>query len=525
MKLLLLALAIVAGTDFLPNIVRLTGASCEEDLAASEIERFEALASHPLDINSASTRELASSGLFSPYQAASIQDYISRNGDICSLVELAAVDGIGAQLASDLEPFVRLEPRGQLGALYRKRLSADAMARVGWRSGVRTDAEKLRVSYGALSGGGASSGSSALSGGLALKNRSLTSAHISFSSRRFSLTAGDFGARFGQGLLSWTGFSMTTFYTVGAFARSGTGISGSTTLSEGSAKRGLAAGYSSGPLDISAFATLEGEHLAHAGYLTRMGSYGFTLLHTPDGMSYSADWRATVRRFTIFGEFARLGEGASALRAGAFCNLAYGKRAGLLVRADSAGRGVALGLELPCFSLTSDYLYNSLKDTRQYKTIALLNPSFKLGSTAVLRPSLRLNSRYRPEDKFAWRNDLRSDFELACDPWMAHFRLNTVWCEEFSWLWYLEGGWKEGSSSVYLRGGLFKADKWNDRIYVYERDTPGSFNVPAYYGRGWMLSLYARWRALSLRAATTRYPWTPDKSPKYELKLQANLRL
>ena len=513
MKLLLFVFALICSTDYLKQAVRLTGASCEEDLSASEIERFEDLAAHPLKINSASKRELVSSGLFSPYQAASIQDYISRGGDICSLAELAAVDGIGAQLAGDLEPFVRLEPRGQLGALHRKRLSADAMARVGWRSGVRTDAEKLRVSYGALSGGGA------------FKNRSLTSAHISFSSHRFSLTAGDFGARFGQGLLSWTGFSMTTFYTVGAFARSGTGISGSTTLSEGSAKRGLAAVYSRGPLEISGFATLEGEQFIHAGYLTRSGSYGASLLHGPTGASISADWRTTIRRFTLFGEFARLGRGSSALRGGTFLNLAYGKRAGLLVRADSAGRGVALGLELPCFSLTSDYLYNSLKDTRQYKTIALLNPSFKLGSTAVFRPSLRINSRYRPEDKFAWRNDLRSDLDLACGPWMAHLRLNTVWCEQFSWLWYLEGGWKEGSSSVYLRGGLFKADKWNDRIYVYERDTPGSFNVPACYGRGWTLSLYARWRWLSLRAATTRYPWTPDKSPKYELKLQANLRL
>ena len=511
MKLLLLALAIVAGTDFLPNIVRLTGASCEEDLAASEIERFEALASHPLDINSASTRELTSSGLFSPYQAASIQDYISRNGDICSLAELAAVDGIGAQLASDLEPFVRLEPRGQLGALHRKRLSVDAMARVGWRSGVRTDAEKLRVSYGALSGGGA------------FKNRSLTSAHISYSSRRFSLTAGDFNARFGQGLLSWTGFTMSTFYTPGAFARSPSGLSGSTTLSEGSAKRGLAAQYARGSFDISTFATMEGEHLAHAGYLTRMGSYGFTLLHTPDGMSYSADWRATVRRFTIFGEFARLGKGASALRAGAFCNLAYGKRTGLLVRADSDGRGIALGAEVRGLSLTVDASRDLQKERNQLKTVALCNPSFSLGQVTI-QPSLRLNSRYRPEDNYQWRNDLRAELDFSFRPWTAHFRFNAVRCEELAWLWYLEGGWKEGKSAVYLRGGLFKADKWNDRIYVYERDTPGSFNVPAYYGRGWTLSLYARWRAFSLRAATTSYPWTPDKSPKYELKLQANLR-
>ena len=41
------------------------------------------------------------------------------------------------------------------------------------------------------------------------------------------------------------------------------------------------------------------------------------------------------------------------------------------------------------------------------------------------------------------------------------------------------------------------ADNWNDRIYCYERDAPGSFNIPAYYGRGWAASLVGR---LKLRA-------------------------
>ena len=514
MKLLLLALALIAGTDYLKQAVNLIGASSEEDLSQSEIERFEALAEHPLEINHATTRELLATGLFSAYQAAAISDYIARSGEICSLAEFAAVDGIGTERARDLAPFVRFDPQGQLGVARRARLRADAMARVGWRSGVRTDAEKLSVSYAGLSAGGA------------LKNGSITSAHLSVQSRRLSVTAGDFNARFGQGLLSWTGFTMSTFYTPGAFVRSPTGLSGSTTLSEGSAKRGLAVQYARGSFDMSAFASLEGEQLAHAGCLTRRGSYGLTFLHSPGGTAYSADWRVTLRKFTLFGEAAAVpvdGNRSSAVRAGAFFNLAYGKRTGLLVRADSEERGMALGAEVRGFSLTVDASRDLQKERFQLKTVALCNPSFSLGSV-TLQPSLRLNSRYRPDDTYRWRNDLRTEVGLSSGPWTVHFRFNAVRCEEFSWLWYLEGGWKEGKSAVYLRGGLFKADKWNDRIYVYERDTPGSFNVPSYYGRGWMLSLYARWRAISLRAATTHYPWMPEKSPRYELKLQVNLK-
>ena len=108
---------------------------------------------------------------------------------------------------------------------------------------------------------------------------------------------------------------------------------------------------------------------------------------------------------------------------------------------------------------------------------------------------------------------------------MLHGRYNALHCEQWAWLSYLEAGYKKEKTALYLRGTLFKVDKWNDRIYAYERDSPGNFNVPVYYGRGWALSLYARWRWLSLRAATTRYPWTPDKEPKYELKLQVNLKM
>ncbi|MBR1488089.1 MAG: hypothetical protein IJ603_04285 [Bacteroidales bacterium] len=97
----------------------------------------------------------------------------------------------------------------------------------------------------------------------------------------------------------------------------------------------------------------------------------------------------------------------------------------------------------------------------------------------------------------------------------------------FAWNWYAELGWKPSEAfSVYGRGGIFKVDDWDDRIYVYERDAPGSFTVPARYGRGWDAALYAAWRparrhSLWLRLETVRYPWSlSPKDGRLELRLQ-----
>ena len=86
----------------------------------------------------------------------------------------------------------------------------------------------------------------------------------------------------------------------------------------------------------------------------------------------------------------------------------------------------------------------------------------------------------------------------------------------------MEAGWK-GEAALWVRATVFGIDSWADRIYVYERDVPGSFSVPAYYGRGYALSLYAGWKELKLRLSTTRYPGS-DKSPSWEVKLMIGMK-
>jgi|LSQX01.3.fsa_nt_gb hypothetical protein len=53
--------------------------------------------------------------------------------------------------------------------------------------------------------------------------------------------------------------------------------------------------------------------------------------------------------------------------------------------------------------------------------------------------------------------------------------------------------------SIYIRGTIFNAPNWADRIYCYERDLPGSFYVPAFYGRGGSLSSLIGFKSSGIR--------------------------
>ena len=96
----------------------------------------------------------------------------------------------------------------------------------------------------------------------------------------------------------------------------------------------------------------------------------------------------------------------------------------------------------------------------------------------------------------------------------------------------MEGGRKTDCLSTYLRGTVFKIDNWDDRIYSYERDAPGNFSVPAYYGRGvslaWTggckLRLRERpWRSMKIYAKALRVQYF--KSERHENRTEFKLQL
>ena len=128
------------------------------------------------------------------------------------------------------------------------------------------------------------------------------------------------------------------------------------------------------------------------------------------------------------------------------------------------------------------------------------------------------------------RGEIRADLLWRLLNYYASFRADVVKCNGVGLLGYADIGWKGSTLAVWLRFGMFCIDSWDDRIYVYERDAPGSFNVPAFSGRGLWASLAGRWRfsrkgSLNLRLALTDYPFMKNKKPgNAELKFQLNWR-
>ena len=68
----------------------------------------------------------------------------------------------------------------------------------------------------------------------------------------------------------------------------------------------------------------------------------------------------------------------------------------------------------------------------------------------------------------------------------------TALCHCAAWgvLLHLEESLHTPWGSVYLQEGWHRAPQWDDRLYLYERNAPGTFRVPARYGQGWFLHLY-----------------------------------
>lgn len=148
-----------------------------------------------------------------------------------------------------------------------------------------------------------------------------------------------------------------------------------------------------------------------------------------------------------------------------------------------------------------------------------------------LAVSARLAANYAPGESHPTRVELRSELAFTSGAWQFSTRLDGIYCASFAFHAFLEAGYLTPKLSSYLRLGGFLIDNWDDRIWVYERDAPGSFTVPAYYGRGVHCSLYCAWKpsrhhSLYLRTSLVSYPGNPTpKNGKFEVKLQYRLRI
>ena len=203
--------------------------------------------------------------------------------------------------------------------------------------------------------------------------------------------------------------------------------------------------------------------------------------------------------------------------------------------------GVAIGLEKSGAFLTADLAVKD-GDRSKRQVRVLFKLPLQLTGTSVL--SIRITERFRPyEEILKYRTGARCDLDWSSSglsarygpadkpAWKIRGRIEGLLCRSLAGLTYLEGGRKTDRFSAYLRGTIFIADTWDDRIYSYERDAPGNFTVPAYYGRGWSLSAVAgckfrfgKGKALKLyfRASAVAYSFMKEPKPSVtEAKIQA----
>ncbi|MBR6054630.1 MAG: hypothetical protein IKP46_04755 [Bacteroidales bacterium] len=507
----------ISGEDRIREILILTGASSAEELDESVLERFEALESHPLAINFAPVSRLLSSGLFTAYQAASLQDYRTRCGDVLSVMELSLVDGFAGGIAEAMAPFVSFASRSAPGAPAKDTLifHNDLIAKGSFRTG-------SRIGYGVkdrFSIGGRFECSAAYSPyGLR------ANATVYGRRRPWSLIAGDYNLRFGQGLSIWSGFSLSGIYGVSSLTKRPSGLSPSFSYSSPGSFRGLGASMGFARNDLTLFVATDSFRDISAGaawsILFASGQAGVhvigeNVLRKPS-VRVSADAAVSIRGWGLAGEVAvqalkgrcagiitvstpsfkgfKTGLRASVIPSG-YSGKKNGEYGGALAAEYAGGRyvpvsgkegfgsseqrhKVVLSFEAASLPKSGDTSRARIKASAQY--------SFRLSSNFLIQSKVYTNLYTYQASRHGFRTELRSSF----GKWSADARLEMVFSKRYGVLSYLEAGYTGKLAKGFFRVTGFAADVWADRVYAYERDIPGSFSAPAYYGRGVSLSAF-----------------------------------
>lgn len=575
-SLLLPALAAAQDDGQVSAIMAFLGVTSIEDADAEEFERLSDMFADPLEINAEGQEKLVSSGLFTRYQAASLTDYRDRHGDVLSLTELAALDGFGERHVVRIASFISLSvPDASVSRRYRhKALSHD----VAVRSSVRSDGGasgysgsygmKYRLEYGdCLS----------MTAGVAASYTSYPSPYavrgsMSYANGRGKIVIGDYNARFGQGLVVWNGMSFGGLGTPGAYIRNPSGISQPWSFSGSSSLTGAAAEYSFGPLtlsllsDASGLVSGRGDAVFNAADLTWRGRNGEVSLTSAVSVGMdrpvcreavaSVSQRWCLRGVDLSSEVSCdwtaglvAAAGGASLRCCEWLRIAslcryypslYGASHASAPRTGTKTAneyGVSSGAEVNVRdrlegTLSADMAYfpvgkaGNAEGSRQLT----LRSDMKLLVSPGISVGIRLSERMR-----TWGRDsktgLRADIVYDVDSWYAALRLEGVLCAGAGMLAMAETGYRIPRLSVFLRAGVFRADDWDDRIYVYERDAPGSFNVPVRYGRGLWSAFtssyrFSPWGRLYFRASVVDYPFMKEEKPgRAELKLQLSVSL
>ncbi|MGN1225645.1 MAG: ComEA family DNA-binding protein [Candidatus Cryptobacteroides sp.] len=518
MKTLSLVLSI------LDAILRLSGASSFEELGEARLEHYYHIAEHPVKLNEASRAELLALDFLSPFEVASILDYRTRSGDILSVAELGSVIGIDSQKALDLSYFLSFESpyrpsQRESGQSYKLK----AYMRNGLKNSEISSLFKLEADYGPWS--------------LALSSTDqLQNYHLSYSHPRFRLLLGSFNLHYGQGLLLWSGFSMSSVSSPSFLVRNPAPALASNSSSASYALKGASLSFDIGQFsfEFSAFDRCLAARLSH--YRPRL-SLALSALHSDGYEAAGVDLKSSLGQFTLWNESAvilRGGTLSTASIGGIRYNIAYQKYFSLSLRAYSPqyqspyasalslfGKSsdqwaLSLGYQSPRFDLCLDgggRISNSDKALRSTENLHLQWELYDWSLEAKLRHRLKI----RPEEVAI--NELKAEIQAQREE--IGLKIIGLVQKGRNISAYAEMGWSIRDVKCQL--AYFDASLWAERIYAYSPDVPGSFAIRQYYGRGYVLGLYGRLGDLALKLSYTGR--LDGRSPLLELRMYLQFRM
>ena len=231
-----------AGAQELPAVVTtLVEQLSEQGGDAEELVRFyEGLLRSPLNLNAASREQLEGTGLLTLFQVESLLAWRERYGAVRSMTEWALVEGFSPEGVAQLRPFFAL---GEPGEARRTEQTYTLRFKKKWKQegfSLTTKGIYEAADYAA---------------GAVIDNdpKERFPDFVSLSGRYKEWYAGDFTARFGQGLVLWKSFAFSAFGTPASVARRGGGLRCYRSTDESNFFRGLGYSRAFGPVSATGF--------------------------------------------------------------------------------------------------------------------------------------------------------------------------------------------------------------------------------------------------------------------------------
>ena len=271
----------VADSEMLRSLLTDIAAQLDEDQDLEQLlETLEDLSENPVYINDASFEDVARIIWLTEFQIRSLLDHVKKTGSIMSHYEIASLFGFNAELAQTVAPFISLEKKPEASTLNpvrairygRNRLITGVQRVLEDQEGyVRPDSVANRYAGSPVKANLRYSFTYANQlyfGVTASKNAGepffrennpygfdFYSAHFQLNTngRLKTLTAGDFRANFGQGLVLWSGFNFGKSTMILNAMRYNSGLQKYSSMDKNRFMRGAGVTLRFQPVDVSLF--------------------------------------------------------------------------------------------------------------------------------------------------------------------------------------------------------------------------------------------------------------------------------